>query len=222
MATIIKGLSERTRSAARQVEPVAFNFHDMADRADGYLDTVRDKAAQIVADAHEQAEQVRRQAEETGRRAAEEAAERVLNEKVGQRMETLLPTIEQSGEQLADARGAWQAHWEQSAVALATRMAERIVRRELQHTPEIALDIVRQALELVAGSEEISVHISPADYEHLGEQVKTLAATIGQLAPADVVADESIADGGCRVLTRFGEVDNQIETQLSRLEAELT
>ena len=221
MAAIIKSATGHSKRSAKTIEPVAFNFNDMASRADDYLGNIRDQAAQIIAEAHQQAEQVRRQAEKAGRQAAEEAVERILDEKVGQRMETLLPAMEQIGVQLADARSAWQEYWERSAVALSARLAERIIRRELREQPEIALDMVRQALELAAGSEQITVRLNPIDHQNLGSQVATLAETLCQLAPADVLADEDVSPGGCRVTTQFGEIDNQIEAQLARLGDEL-
>jgi flagellar assembly protein FliH len=41
------------------------------------------------------------------------------------------------------------------------------------------------------------------------------------LAPSQIEADETISAGGCRVETRFGEVDQQIESQLRRIEEDL-
>src|SRR6185295_18821323 len=93
MASIIRKHGSAA-PAARMVQPVAFQFEDMNDRANEYLETVRQEAAKIVQQAHQQAEQVRRQAEAAGRVAAEEAAQRVLDERVGARVSTLLPALQ--------------------------------------------------------------------------------------------------------------------------------
>ena len=42
------------------------------------------------------------------------------------------------------------------------------------------------------------------------------------LGDAEVVADATIERGGCRVETRFGTIDQQFESQLKRIEEELT
>jgi flagellar biosynthesis/type III secretory pathway protein FliH len=68
---------------------------------------------------------------------------------------------------------------------------------------------------------EISLHISPTDYENLGTQVTRLAETVGHLAPSAIVADSDVTPGGCCVKTTFGEIDQQIESQLRRIEEEL-
>jgi len=44
---------------------------------------------------------------------------------------------------------------------------------------------------------------------------------MSSLGDADVTPDATIAQGGCRVETRFGTIDQQIETQLQRIEEEL-
>jgi flagellar biosynthesis/type III secretory pathway protein FliH len=142
-------------------------------------------------------------------------------EDVAQHVAGALPAIRQIVAQLNDAQAEWQRQWEQSAVRVATAIAERVIRRELDRRPEITLELVSEALRLTAGATDVSVRLNPADHERLGPQVNRLAEAIGQLAPTDVVADPEITPGGCRVVTKFGEVDLQIESQLRQIEQEL-
>jgi flagellar biosynthesis/type III secretory pathway protein FliH len=142
-------------------------------------------------------------------------------EDVEQHVAGALPAIRQIVAQLNDAQAEWQRQWEQSAVRVATAIAERVIRRELDRRPEITLELVSEALRLTAGATDVSVRLNPADHERLGPQVNRLAEAIGQLAPTDVVADPEITPGGCRVVTKFGEVDLQIESQLRQIEQEL-
>jgi flagellar assembly protein FliH len=74
---------------------------------------------------------------------------------------------------------------------------------------------------LAAGAAEITLLVNPTDYENLGSQVNRLAESLCQLAPSAIVPDASITAGGCRVETKFGEVDQTIESQLRRIEQEL-
>ncbi len=221
MATIIRKDSPRETKSGRTAQPVAFSFADMRGQADNYLDVVRDEAAKIVQKAHAEAAQIRAQAEVAGRKAAEAAVERILDEKVARRMDTLLPALEQLVAQVNDAKGELLGQWQRSAVHVSTAIAQRIIRRQLEHEPQITLDLVEEALRLAAGTAEITVHLNPTDYENLGPQVQRLAESLCQLAPSAVVADPKITAGGCRVETRFGEIDLQIESQLRRVEEEL-
>lgn len=221
MATIIRKDNPSETHFGRAVQPVAFSFADMRGQASDYLETVRTEAAKIVQQAHQQAEQIRRQAEVAGRKAAEAAIERVLDERVGKRMETLLPTLERLLAEINDMKARLLNHWEQSALKVATAVAERIIRREISQEPQITLDLIADALRMAAGMTEVALHISPADYENLGTQITRLAETLGHLAPSAIVADPAITPGGCRVKTKFGEIDQQIESQLRRIEEEL-
>jgi len=222
MATIIRKNSASQQSAGRPVQPVAFNFEDMNDRANEYLETVRREAAKIVQQAHQQAEQVRRQAEAAGRVAAEQAAQRAFDERLSARVGTLFAALDQLVAEIDDAKADWLRRWEQAAVAVATAIAQRIIRREIQRQPEISLELVREALRLAAGAADVSLHLSPSDYELLGGQSDALAQSLGKLAPAQIVADPTVSDGGCVVQTSLGRIDQQIESQLARIEQELS
>jgi flagellar assembly protein FliH len=217
MATIIRKDNGYQLSAGHTVQSVAFSFADMRGQADDYLDTVRQEAARIVQQAHRDAQQIRRQAETAGRKAAEAAIERILDEKVARRMDSLVPALEQLAQQINDAKGKLLNHWEQSALRVATAIATRIMRRELDRQPEIALEWIGEALRLAAGAADITVHINPTDHANLGSQVERLGATLCRLAPSQIVADAAISPGGCLVRTRFGEIDQQIEAQLGRI-----
>lgn len=221
MATIIRKDGTRQSPTGRPAQAVAFSFADMRGQADNYLETVRAEAAKIVQQAHRDAERIRHEAEVAGRKAAEAAAEKVLDEKVGRRMATIIPALEQLVKQINDAKGELQSHWERSAIKVATAIAARIIRRELKHDPRITLDSIAEALRLAAGSAEITLRINPADQKNMGAQIEQLAATLCQLSPSQIVADETVTPGGCRVETRFGLVDQQIETRLKRIEEDL-
>ncbi|HEX5472678.1 MAG TPA: FliH/SctL family protein [Lacipirellulaceae bacterium] len=221
MATIIRKDNPREMHSGREVQPVAFSFADMRGQANDYLGTVRAEAAKIVAQAHQQAEQIRRQAEVAGRQAAEAAIERVLDERVGKRMETLIPALENLLGELNDTKAQLLSRWEKSTLKVASAIAERIIHRELSQEPQITLNLVADTLHLAAGMAELRVHISPTDHENMGTQIVRLAETIGNLAPTAIIADPSITPGGCRVTTKFGEIDQQIESQLRRIEEEL-
>jgi len=221
MATILRKDGVRETASGRSARPVAFSFGDMRGQASDYLETVRGEAAKLIQEAHRQAQHIRRQAETAGRQAGEAAVDRLLEEKIAHRMETLLPALERTAAALDDAKGELLRQWEKSAVRVAAAMAKRIIRRELSQQPQVALDAIAEALRLATGTSEITLHVNPTDYEHLGSQIQRLAATLCQVAPSNVVADADVSPGGCRVTTKYGEIDQQIEAQLRRIEEDL-
>ena len=197
---------------------VEFNFDDMASRADNYLDTVRAEAARIVAAARREAEAIRQDAQREGHQAAMQAVEQM----VARQLATVLPALRQVIQDIQHAKQAWLTHWEASAVHVSAAIAGRLIRRELADQPEITLTLVREALELATGSSQLRIHLNPDDHKAIGSQVDTLVNELATLTTAEVVADDEITRGGCRVETSFGIIDQQFEAQLKRIEEELT
>lgn len=217
MSTIIKAAD-----SDRSVRGVAFNFEDMTAKAKQYLKEVRAEAAQIVAEAQQEADQIRRQARDEGYEAGREEIDQIVEAQLADQVATLLPALRQAVDDVRHAKQAWLAHWEKSGVHVAAKIAERLIRKELRETPEITLTLLREALELASGSTRLRIHMNPADHETLGPQAESLIAEFSSLGPTKLITDPQVTAGGCRVETRFGMIDQQFETQLARIEEELT
>ena len=217
MSTIIKATD---RGAG--VHGVAFNFDDMSVKADEYLVHVRAEATAIVEAARKEVTAIREQAEDEGRRAGQQAVAEMVQKQLAEQLDTLMPALRRVIRDIHHAKQAWLTHWEKSAVHVATAIAGRLVRRELSQTPEITIDLVREALELAAGSSRLQIQMNPQDLKTLAPQVQALVRELCPLAESELTADEKITPGGCRVETGFGAIDQQLETQLARIEEELT
>jgi len=217
MATIIKAGHLRGDSLAPQ--KVAYQLDDMTLQADSYLDRVRKEASRIIAEAQKEADAIQSNSKAKGMELAHADARSQIGEEIEHRWETLMPALEKGIEQT---RLQWMAHWEQNLVRLATQIAARIVRRELKSQPDIPLDLIREALELASGQGTVTLHLHPDDHTSLGNRIENLAGQIGRLGPTNIVADDSITKGGCKVVSQFGEIDQQIESQLARIERELS
>ena len=216
MAGIIKA---GTRTAPQEGSAgVPFQFDDMSA---AYLNKVRSEADLIIRKAREEAARIRAQATEEGRKAAIQAAEAALKSKIDQQLASVVPALQQAVAQILDARQAWQRHWEQHALRVAAAIASRVVRRQIEKVPLITLDLVREALQLAAGSERITLRLHPDDRGALGQSAERLIGEMRSLAEVRVVDDAAISRGGCRVDTEFGSIDQQLETQLARITEEL-
>ncbi|WP_201748695.1 FliH/SctL family protein, partial [Escherichia coli] len=105
------------------------------------------------------------------------------------------PVLEAAANELVAMRASWIAHSQDRLADLAAAMAERLVRRELSKNPEIALDWIREALELASGCDDVVVTLSPQDHERLGDDVRRIAKEIGALSSARIVADPGVSVG---------------------------
>jgi flagellar assembly protein FliH len=196
---------------------VPFNFDDLEARADECIASAEAEAAEIVAKAQGEADAIRREAAEEGCKAAMKEFDKT----VAAHLAPAIAAIGQMDAELRHAKQAWISQWEKDVVRLASAIAARVIRRELRVQPDITLSLLQEALDLAAGSPNVRSHLNPEDYESLGGEVRTLIDAMSSLGDTEVIPDASVTRGGCRVETRFGTIDQQIESQLQRIEEEL-
>ena len=213
MATVIKaGRNDGS------IPGIAYDLTDLADQANLYLEEVRGESRQILEEAKKEAVKIREQAKKEGLRDAEKLVAQQLQKPLA----SLTPALKKAVDEIEKAKKAWILHWENAAVTLSTAIAERIIGQELENRPELPLHFVRQALDLTAGKGRIVVRMNPKDYETLQPQAEMVLAQFHRSSQqAELVADPAIAPGGCRVDTEFGCVDQQIQSQLERIQEEL-
>ena len=109
----------------------------------------------------------------------------------------------------------WEA--EQSFVLLAVKLAEKIVQRNIEISPEMVKNTVASALETVSQTTNISIRVSPDDISIIEELKGELEYVLGRFDSVRFQPDVNIQRGGCLVLTERGKVDAQIEVQLERI-----
>lgn len=197
-------------------------FIDASVEVRSQLNNARNEASRILKEAQEQADGIRQDAEQEGVCQATRTVQKQVRLEVGRRLETALPALEEAVRSIDCEKARHLKQCEAHVVRLATAIAERLVRRELGHAPDITLDLVREALDLAAGSERIKLHLNPADYGTLGEQADQLTARLSETTATEIVANPAVSLGGCLVETEFGDIDQQFESQLARIEEELT
>lgn len=100
---------------------------------------------------------------------------------------------------------------EHDLMVLAVAIAEKIIGRELQSNPAIICRIVQEALETAPRNTELTLIVHPS---HLPE-----CAAFERMEPvrARVVANASVAPGGCRIESRFGRIEADLQTQLAAI-----
>ena len=171
--------------------------HDEARRI---VEAAQARARDIVEEAQQAAADLRRQAHEEG--WAEGLAEwqaRVL-EVAGEARRA----VEEARPQL---------------VALALRVAEKILRRRLDEQPDAIVPMVEEALEAARGYRggHLVVRVNPADAPALEGFRQRLLERDGRWKSLEIAAIEGMARGGCRIETDFGTIDASVETQLAAM-----
>ena len=84
---------------------------------------------------------------------------------------------------------------------------------------EAAAANVTRALRLVDSRTDVQIHLSPADLAALEQFVESTLRPACATRHVNLVADESIAPGGCRLTTQCTGIDATLETQIAELTA---
>lgn len=212
---------------------VAFNFEDLRDECEAYLVRVREQARQILQNAKQDAEELRRTTFEAARtsghaagmrdaeREVAQRAEAIAEQRLAQRMQSALPALQSIVSQLTAQRDEWLANWESNAVRLCVAVGEKLVRTRIQVRPDAATEMISEALRLAAGNPHVAVRIHPDDLAAFGEQADDVIRTLAACSDIKVVPQEDIARGGCLIETRQGVIDARLETMAARIAEEL-
>lgn len=114
----------------------------------------------------------------------------------------------------ADALNNLESEVGQSLIHLATRIAEQVLREQLQEQPDHILAIVRDVLQSrPEPGAPLNLRLHPDD---LG-LVNTMLQQTPDHASYRLIADERITRGGCMAETALGSVDATLETRWQRI-----
>lgn len=212
---------------------VAFNFEDLVQRGDAYVEAIRKQVREMLQQAESDVETIRREAQEQGfdkgrqdglRQAAEQIEKRaaeIAAKSSRDNLATTLPAMKAAAEALVIERDRWLAEWEETAVRLAAAIAERLVRRRLELNPDLARDMIKSALQLAAGAPQIKLRLHPDDAAILGEHASEVVRALAACGDAQIVPESALARGSCVVETQHGTIDARLETLLERIVSEL-
>lgn len=100
----------------------------------------------------------------------------------------------------------------EQVVALAIEVARKMVRHTLADHPAAINEVVREALQQLPQS-RIAIHINPDD----AALVREFLAEHGGHQPHRLIEDDSIARGGCKVMSDNSEIDATLATRWRRI-----
>lgn len=194
----------------------AFDFVDLEQQAQHCLEQAQATAREIVQNAREEAARSHAKAV----RDAETRMEILVQERLTQLVGGLFDSLEKAAGELDRLKADWVDQAERHVVRLALRMAGCVIRREVAADPQVSLSLIREALELLAGSRELVLSLHPEDYAALRGPLEQMLAQQPQ-TQMKIQTDANLARGGCLLETSLGRVDQRIETQLLRIEKEI-
>lgn len=107
---------------------------------------------------------------------------------------------------------------EPEVAKLSVRIAEKIMRYQIDMDQETVVNMIRSALETIKQREEVIIKVNQEDYYYAKDKKPIFSSMIEGLKTMDIVVDSSVDRGGCIIETNLGNVDARIATQIHTLE----
>jgi flagellar biosynthesis/type III secretory pathway protein FliH len=106
---------------------------------------------------------------------------------------------------------------ERQVVDLALQIAQKVVEREIENMPDLAVNVVRGALEEMDARTAVRVRVNPEDVELLRRRWAQVVPPGISPERIELQADERVRSGGAVIETTHGQVDAQLESKLAQL-----
>ena len=125
----------------------------------------------------------------------------------------MLRRLTETLEELTTLREQMIHETERQMVQLALAIARRVVHREVSLDQDLLIAMARVALDRLGESAQVTVRLSPEDFE------ATAAVRAAQWTGTHVtvVADARVGRGGCRVESEFGAMDAGVDGQIHEI-----
>jgi type III secretion protein L len=199
------------KSPAPQLESIADGALAKVVRGEHYLAGL--EAAEIVAEAYRQAQEIREEGERV-RHAVIEAAHKEGYEQGLQHWNRAIAEAD-------SARLKCLNESESELIAVAVRIARKIIGEELKSSPETILSIARECLRKAGREQFLKIRLAAADLEQVRARVNGWKDTVAPGKTIELVSDPLVQPGGCIVESEYSVIDAQLDTQIRCMEAML-
>jgi|1186.fasta_scaffold119903_1 flagellar assembly protein FliH len=189
-------------------QPFIFEQLEPSGQLLGPGETVKSRAALIIARAEAEAARIEAAARERGFADGSAAGLAAAD----QALEPVRTALEQAVAGIEAARAEFVAAAELRAVELALALAEKVVGTALGLDPALVCQIVAGALRRVTDLDGLVIEVHPEDVDLISSWIE---AGKDPRVVLDVRPERRIARGGCIVRTSEGEIDAQLSEQLA-------
>lgn len=211
----------------------AFSMNDVESVAKGVLLKAKLQAENLLAAAIEEAEQLRELAKQEGSkegfdhghqeglRHGVEAGRQQAFDAHAAELTSLAEALTAGAAEFDAAREVVESATLAEVVALAVAVARRVTKRQAAIDPAVLEANLADAMKLMVGASDLRVAVNPEQRTFLAEVLPRLKLEWPDLKHVELVDDASLAVGGCKVYSRDGSIDADLDSQLDRVVNEL-
>ena len=225
MSTVIK---------AGQAGPILKNLStvDLADHlaeADVVVERATRNAAKIVSETRRDAELTLKEAKDRGYRdghakgyeegisAGHEAAYRESMERFSKQQAGIVSAMRQAVDQISEIKDGLRIAAERDLLEFAVQVASKLTFAVGRVHREAATENLSRALRLVGSKTNLTVRGHPDEIASTRTFAESVLDGIDATAHVNVVADDTLQPGGCKVSTDRSDIDATLETQVEEM-----
>jgi flagellar assembly protein FliH len=217
------------KSANTPISLEPFSLRDIDAQAQAILLRARKGAEMLLIEAQRESVALKKQAKiegfaeghregtakgtEEGRKNGHQAALDETKEQLNQVWISLTTAVTQ----LDTARRDLESDGISEVIALSTAIARRVTKRQSAIDPMVLHENISEAMKMAVHAVDVRIVINPAQRKTITDELPKMQLNWPNLKHVELIDDPEIAIGGCRILTRHGEIDADINRQLDRV-----
>ena len=208
-AKVVKVIKSKDKSASTVREDLSRDSIEQDGIIRGEVYSASAKARELLQKAQKEAESILQKAEEAAEKQRQNGYDTGYQEGLAQTTELLMKARLEQEQFLKNAN--------RDLMDLAFKIAEKIIGKQLEIDPDTIISIVKQAMQTVRQTKQLTIRVHPDDAKRLKANEEELQEALGRQRFLDVVEDRKVQPGGCIIESEIGTVEAQLSTQLERL-----
>jgi flagellar assembly protein FliH len=174
---------------------------------------IQEQAEAILRTAREEKESIEMEAYTKGLEQGQAQGQMMAVKKI----EPLMATLSKAVDDLRRIRQQIVEKHQDQVMEILFLIAEKIIHRQIQLSPDIVLDTVKEAARYLTETDEIRLRLHPSDFEYLRDIERLLSKHLSGNMEIHFVEDSTLDRGGIVIDTEFGEIDASIRSQIEHM-----
>jgi flagellar assembly protein FliH len=210
-----------------------FSLKDVEEHARLLLLRARGRAEQLLIEAQGEGEKIKAQAKANGHAegvragfaegnaAGQKAGHQQALAEQSAALTTLVKSLTALSAELNDSRHRLEEEAGNAVVRLSTSIARKVTKLQGTADPAVVSANVDAAARLVVRASDLRLLVHPSQRQTLLGALPALKMQWPTLSHVELVDDETLSPGGCRIRTRGGMIDADLDAQVDRIANEL-
>ena len=221
------------KSANAPVAMIPFSMKDIETQARALMNRATERAEGLLIEAQKEAEALKAAAKVEGlvegkreglAKGLEEGRKNGAQQALSEHRTQLADLIKGLTEAAADLDASRQQLENEAlteVIDLSVAIAMRITKRQGQIDPQVLIANVNDAMKLVVSSSDVRIALHPSQKQYFLDALPQLQMVWPTLQHVQLIDDATLAPGGCRVFSKGGQIDADLDGQLDRIVADL-